>query len=112
MGDPVKIDDLARRLVHLSGLSVRDETHPDGDIEIRYTGIRPGEKLYEELLIDDSAGSTSHPKIWRASEQVISWGELKALLPAVERALAEGNPGAVRDLLARSEIGYQPEPVG
>jgi len=112
MGDPVKIDDLARRLVHLSGLSVRDAARPDGDIEIRYTGIRPGEKLYEELLIDDTAVPTGHPKIWRASEQVIPWDELKALLLAVEAAFAADDSGAIKSLLARPEIGYQPEAAG
>ncbi len=108
MGEPVKIDDLARRLIQLSGLSLRSEANPDGDIEIRYTGIRPGEKLYEELLIDDTAVATSHPKVWRANEQEIRWAELKVLLLAVDRALAEGDSEAIAALLSRPEIGYQP----
>ncbi len=108
MGEPVKIDDLARRLIHLSGLSVRDSVHPDGDIEIRYTGIRPGEKLFEELLLDDRAQATSHPKVWRANEKVIPWSELKSLLVAVHDALVVGDDVRVRQLLSRPEIGYQP----
>ncbi|HEY8385657.1 MAG TPA: nucleoside-diphosphate sugar epimerase/dehydratase [Porticoccaceae bacterium] len=108
MGEPVKIDDLARRLIHLSGLSVRDADHPDGDIEIRYTGIRPGEKLFEELLLDDAAQPTSHPKVWRANEQVIPWGELKKLLVEVHDALALGDDSLVEQLLARPEVAYKP----
>jgi len=108
MGEPVKIDDLARRLIHLSGLSVRDSNNPDGDIEIRYTGIRPGEKLFEELLLDDTAEATSHPKVWRANEQVIPWRELKTLLVAVHGALAAGDHVTVEQLLARPEVAYQP----
>jgi UDP-N-acetylglucosamine 4,6-dehydratase len=108
MGSPVKIDDLARQLIHLSGLSVRDEENPEGDIEIVYTGIRPGEKLYEELLIDNSAMPTSHPKIWRANECIIHWHELAGLLAQIERAFRAGNQPVLRDLLSRPEIGYQP----
>jgi len=111
MGEPIKIDNLARRLIHLSGLSLKDEDHPDGDIEIRYTGIRPGEKLYEELLLDDTAVPTSHAKIWRANEKVIPWGELKVLLTAIDSALKANNPLLIEQLLSRAEIGYQPVSV-
>jgi len=76
MGKPIKIIDLARRMVHLSGLEIRDELHPDGDIAIEVVGLRPGEKLYEELLIGDNVEGTSHPLIMRAYEHELGWGEL------------------------------------
>lgn len=107
MGEPIKIDDLARRLIHLSGLSLKDAQHPEGDIEITYSGIRPGEKLYEELLLDATAVATSHSKIWRANEQIIPWAELKTLLVAIDQALRQNRPDAIVLLLTRSEIGYQ-----
>lgn len=76
MGDPLKIDSLAKKLVRLHGMTVRDETNPEGDIEIFYTGLRPGEKLYEELLVDDDACTTKHPKIFVSSDSYISWADL------------------------------------
>ena len=66
MGSPVKILDLAKRLIYLSGLEVRDESNPEGDIEIIFSGLRPGEKLYEELLIGENVSQTKHKQIWRA----------------------------------------------
>lgn len=108
MGKPVKIDDLARNLIHLSGLSLKDEDNPDGDIEICYTGIRPGEKLFEELLIDDTAQPTSHAKIWRANERVMPWNELVALLSRLAAAFRDESREEVHRLLDRPEIGYQP----
>ncbi|WP_348240277.1 polysaccharide biosynthesis protein, partial [Salmonella enterica] len=68
MGEPVRILDLARRMIHLMGATVRDEDNPDGDIEIKFTGLRPGEKLYEELLIGSNVAGTDHPSIMRADE--------------------------------------------
>ncbi|MEE2025645.1 polysaccharide biosynthesis protein [Alkalimonas mucilaginosa] len=82
MGEPVRISELARRMIHLMGLEVKDSNHPHGDIEIRYTGLRPGEKLYEELLIGDNVRNTDHPRIMSALEVCMSW-------PAVETLLAE-----------------------
>ncbi|EPT6483215.1 polysaccharide biosynthesis protein, partial [Shigella sonnei] len=76
MGDPVKIYDLAKRMIRLSGLSVRDDKNPDGDIAIEVTGLRPGEKLYEELLIGDSVQGTSHPRIMTANEVMLPWQDL------------------------------------
>ncbi|MGD9661880.1 MAG: polysaccharide biosynthesis protein [Porticoccaceae bacterium] len=111
MGQPVKIDDLAQKLIHLSGLSLRDDNNPDGDIEIRYTGIRPGEKLFEELLIDHKALPTEHPKIWRANERVILWPELKLLLNALEQAFKANSQIQIQELLSIPEIGYQPSPT-
>ena len=76
MGKPVKIIDLAKRMVHLSGLELRDEDHPEGDIAIEIVGLRPGEKLYEELLIGENVDGTVHPLIMRAYEHELSWAEL------------------------------------
>jgi FlaA1/EpsC-like NDP-sugar epimerase len=86
MGKPVRIFDLARRMVHLSGLELRDEDHPDGDIAIEVVGLRPGEKLYEELLIGDNVEGTSHPLIMRAYEQEVPWAVLTERLEKLEEA--------------------------
>jgi FlaA1/EpsC-like NDP-sugar epimerase len=86
MGEPVKIADLARRMIHLSGLEVRDEAHPRGDVEIRFSGLRPGEKLYEELLIGDGVLSTEHPRIMRAQEYHLEPAELAGFLGALQEA--------------------------
>ncbi|MDN0075930.1 nucleoside-diphosphate sugar epimerase/dehydratase [Crenobacter sp. SG2303] len=86
MGEPVKIADLARRMVHLSGLEVKDEQHPHGDIEIRYAGLRPGEKLYEELLIGADVLPTEHARIMRAQEYCLSRSELDHHLSALAEA--------------------------
>ena len=80
MGAPVNITTLAQQMVRLSGLTLKDADHPEGDIEIVHTGLRPGEKLYEELLIGDQVSPTRHPKIFRANETVMSWSEVTALL--------------------------------
>jgi FlaA1/EpsC-like NDP-sugar epimerase len=86
MGEPVKIVDLARKMIHLMGFQVRDEQHPRGDIELRFTGLRPGEKLYEELLIGDNVTGTRHPMIMRAMEAALPWAEVEVLLHALEAA--------------------------
>ncbi|WP_211829207.1 polysaccharide biosynthesis protein [Kistimonas asteriae] len=80
MGAPVNITTLAQQMVRLSGLTLKDADYPEGDIEIVHTGLRPGEKLYEELLIGDQVSPTRHPKIFRANETVMSWSEVTALL--------------------------------
>lgn len=77
MGEPVKIIDLARRMIHLSGLEVKDEANPDGDIAIEIVGLRPGEKLYEELLIGENVVGTEHPRIMRAQEHKLPWAALR-----------------------------------
>jgi FlaA1/EpsC-like NDP-sugar epimerase len=88
MGEPVKIFDLAKRMIELSGLTVRDAVTKKGDIEIEFIGLRPGEKLFEELLIDQNASSTEHPLIMKATEKFIKWGVLETkileLLQAAE----------------------------
>ena len=108
MGEPVKIMDLARRMVELSGLTVKDDDHPDGDIEIEITGLRPGEKLYEELLIGDNPKPTSHARIMKAHEEFIAWGELEAELRTLMAALAINDVGVIRRLMEKLVSGYQP----
>ncbi|WP_348686800.1 nucleoside-diphosphate sugar epimerase/dehydratase [Rheinheimera aquimaris] len=80
MGEPVKIADLAKRMIHLMGLEVKDDVHPNGDIEIKYSGLRPGEKLYEELLIGENVRETAHPRIMAADEVCLNWSEMESLL--------------------------------
>ena len=88
MGEPVRIKALAEQMVHLSGLSLRDAAHPDGDIEIICTGLRPGEKLYEELLIDAESQPTAHPLIYRATERSIAPHVLRPQLDVLQSAIA------------------------
>ena len=109
MGEPVRIEDLARRMIHLSGLEVKDETHPEGEIEISFIGLRPGEKLYEELLIGDNVSETAHKRIMRAEEQIIPWGELQALLGRLEKATCEGDFETVRSILISTVDGFKPQ---
>jgi len=108
MGQPVRIMDLARRMVELSGLIVRDEQNPDGDIEIDITGLRPGEKLYEELLIGDNPTSTLHPRIMRAQEEFIPWSQFEAKLKSLELALNANDVGVIRLILQQLVAGYIP----
>jgi FlaA1/EpsC-like NDP-sugar epimerase len=108
MGQSVKIIDLARRMVELSGLSVRDETNPDGDIEIEITGLRPGEKLYEELLIGDNPKPTPHPRIMKAHEDFIPWTDLEGSLGALLIALGVNDVGVIRLMMAKLVLGYTP----
>ena len=108
MGEPVRIFDLARQMVVLSGLSVRDDQHPDGDIAIVCTGLRPGEKLYEELLIEADSQPTGHPLIYRAQETFLPPGQLWPLLDALEAALAGHDQPAALALLAQLVPAWQP----
>jgi FlaA1/EpsC-like NDP-sugar epimerase len=108
MGQPVKIDELARRMIALSGLTVRDAAHPAGDIEIHYTGLRPAEKLYEELLIGENSSGTEHPMILQANEHFLPWPEVQALLGEVQALLEKVDCIAVRALLARAVREYRP----
>ncbi len=108
MGEPVKIMDLARRIIELSGLTVRDDANPDGDIEIEVTGLRPGEKLYEELLIGDNPQPTSHPRIMKAREDYLPWSELEQKLQALQMALDVNDVGVVRAMLQQLVSGYLP----
>jgi FlaA1/EpsC-like NDP-sugar epimerase len=108
MGQPVKIMDLARRMIELSGLVVRDEFEPEGDIAIDIIGLRPGEKLYEELLIGDNPTSTSHQRIMKAREDVLSWPVLEGRLNTLQLALAEQNIKNIRTILTELVSGYSP----
>jgi FlaA1/EpsC-like NDP-sugar epimerase len=109
MGQPVKILDLATRMVELSGLTVYDSNNPMGDIEIQVTGLRPGEKLYEELLIGDNPLPTSHPRIMKSHEEFLPWDELESKLNILNLALESNNVLVIRTLLKELVPGYQPE---
>jgi len=100
MGKPIRIYDMARTMIHLSGLTVRDEDNPQGDVEIREVGLRKGEKLYEELLIGDSALPTSHPCIMRAVEQRLSLQVMMEQLNKMKAALSDGNRGEALKILS------------
>ncbi len=108
MGEAVKIIDLAYRMVELSGLQVRDEKNPDGDIAIVVTGLRPGEKLYEELLIGDNSQPTAHPRIMKAHENFIAWEPLKKKLQPLLLAVNNNNAEIIRHLLKGLVSGYRP----
>jgi FlaA1/EpsC-like NDP-sugar epimerase len=108
MGESVKIMDLARRMVELSGLTVKDELNPNGDIEIEITGLRPGEKLYEELLIGDNPQPTSHPRIMKAHEDFIPWTELDDRLKSLEIALGVNDVTVIRLMMAKLVSGFTP----
>jgi FlaA1/EpsC-like NDP-sugar epimerase len=108
MGQPVKIADLARRMINLMGLTVRDDENPDGDIAIQYTGLRPAEKLYEELLIGSNVSGTEHPMILRAMEESLPWSRVEQVLDQLLQACARGDCERVRQLLLESVAGYKP----
>lgn len=109
MGEPIRILDLAWRMIRLAGYTQRDEHDPDGDIDVVFTGLRPGEKLYEELLIASSSISTGHPKIGCAEEACLPWSELKPLLEQMEEAAASYQRGRVKQLLKEAVPEYRPE---
>lgn len=109
MGEPVKISDLARRIVVLSGYTVKDEQNPRGDIEIQVNGLRPGEKLYEELLIGDNPLPTNHPRIMKAHEEFLLWDDLQSKLDTLSMALDLNDVRMLRKLLKDLVPGYQPD---
>jgi FlaA1/EpsC-like NDP-sugar epimerase len=109
MGQSVKIMDLARRMIELSGLTIKDEQNPDGEIEIEITGLRPGEKLYEELLIGDNPKSTSHSRIMKAHEEFVPWAELEGKLKSLEMALNVNDVGVIRLMIEKLVAGYTPK---
>ena len=110
MGSPVRIVDLARRMAQLSGLTLRDAHHPDGDIEIQFTGLRPGEKLYEELLIGDNPEATAHERIMKAHEEFVPWLELAPVLVNIRQAAIQNNETVMKDILKQLVHGYCPQP--
>jgi FlaA1/EpsC-like NDP-sugar epimerase len=109
MGEPIRIIDLAKRMIHLSGLEIKDAGHPDGDIEIRFTGLRHGEKLYEELLIGDNVSKTGHARIMCAQEPVIPWLELEKMLALLQQATDNGDFEQARAVLAAAVVGFTPQ---
>ncbi|WP_256573435.1 nucleoside-diphosphate sugar epimerase/dehydratase [Pseudomonas sp. B22(2017)] len=109
MGEPVKIVELAEKMIHLSGFSVRSERNPLGDIAIEFSGLRPGEKLYEELLIGDNVIATRHPMIMSANEDFLAWDMLKDALRQLLAAVAADDFVRVRQLLRETVSGYSPE---
>uniref|UniRef100_UPI003F5807FD polysaccharide biosynthesis protein n=1 Tax=Pseudomonas purpurea TaxID=3136737 RepID=UPI003F5807FD len=109
MGEPVKIVELAEKMIHLSGLSVRSEKNPHGDIAIEFTGLRPGEKLYEELLIGDNVAATQHPMIMSANEDHLPWETLKTKLNELLSAVEQDDYSRVRQLLRDTVSGYTPD---
>jgi FlaA1/EpsC-like NDP-sugar epimerase len=108
MGKPVRICDLARRMIHLMGMTVRDEQHPDGDIEIAYTGLRPAEKLYEELLIGNNVTGTQHPMILRAIEHSLPWERIQAMLDEILAAMSRCDCPRALQLLSEVVVEYKP----
>lgn len=112
MGEPIRIVQLARRMVTLSGLTVRDAQHPGGDIAIEFTGLRPGEKLYEELLIGDHSLPTAHPRILRAREEQLPWAGMQVTLEALHKAAIADDTPTIKALLHQLVPGYQPAHPG
>jgi FlaA1/EpsC-like NDP-sugar epimerase len=108
MGEPVRIADLARRMINLSGHTVRDASNPEGSIAIRYTGLRPGEKLYEELLIGGQCTATGHPQVMRAVEQHLPWARMRYLLGEFLVAANTFDCERGRALLLEAVAGYEP----
>jgi FlaA1/EpsC-like NDP-sugar epimerase len=110
MGQPVPIDELARRMIKLTGLTVRDKDNPEGDIEIHYSGLRPGEKLYEELLIGSNVTGTGHSMIMRAIEHCPPWDEVRVLLDELAVAVSRFDCRQVLKLLERGVREYARAP--
>ncbi len=109
MGESVQIIDLARRMIRLSGFEVKTASHPQGDIEINYTGLRAGEKLFEELLIGNNVSKTEHVKIRRAEEEIIPWQQLASILADLAQANTQDDCEAVRALLMKHVAGFKPQ---
>ncbi|HFC92202.1 MAG TPA: polysaccharide biosynthesis protein [Leucothrix mucor] len=107
MGEPVKILDLATQMIHLTGLTVKDKAKPDGDIVIEFTGLRPGEKLYEELLIDAEAQKTSHPRVFQANEKKLDWDVYQQITNELRQACEQQNKKAIYAILSEYVSGYK-----
>ena len=108
MGEPVKIADMAKEMIQLSGLNVRDINNPDGDIEIQYTGLRPGEKLYEELLIGNNCQGTTHPRIMRSEEEKLDWHAMETLLQEMQQQCESLSLKKLRETIINAPTAYQP----
>jgi FlaA1/EpsC-like NDP-sugar epimerase len=108
MGSPVRIADLAKRMIQLAGYTVRDDKHPDGDIEIRFTGLRPAEKLFEELLIGKNVTGTEHPRILRAMEHSLPWEQMRHVIDDLAQCLTRFDCERAREILLRAVPEYRP----
>lgn len=114
MGDPIKIDDLARRMIRLSGYNVKDPNNSENisdsgkSIEIRYTGLRPGEKLYEELCLGDSLEMTSNPKVFQANEEFLAWEQIELMILKIEEAISKNDYSLARSILNEYVADYLP----
>ncbi|MBO9493581.1 polysaccharide biosynthesis protein [Thalassotalea sp. G20_0] len=109
MGEPVKIVDLARHMIRLSGYSEKNEENPEGDISIEFSGLRPGEKLYEELLIGNNVNKTDHPLIYKAVEESEPWGELKLAITEILAAVDKHDYQQVRATIGKHVSGFKPD---
>jgi len=109
MGDSVKIKELATKMIHLSGFKIKNETNPEGDIEIKYTGLRPGEKLFEELLIGDNTSLTEHKRIMSAQEKFLPYSELLPILEQLDQACFKFDHHKIRQILQSTPIGFNPD---
>ena len=109
MGSPVRIYDLAVKMIKMSGLKVCDEQNPEGDIEIAYTGLRPGEKLYEELLVGDNVSSTQNSLIMSAEEKMIDWDVLKPILNRLQESALSSDQSNIRSLLIEIVPEFKPQ---
>jgi FlaA1/EpsC-like NDP-sugar epimerase len=109
MGEPVLILDLAKKMIRLSGLEVRDKKNPNGDIDIKFSGLRPGEKLYEELLIGKNVSSTDNPKIMMALEEMLSWADLKLIINELVEAIDNFDHAKIRELLIKAVPEFKPQ---
>jgi FlaA1/EpsC-like NDP-sugar epimerase len=107
MGEQVNIAHLARRMIQLAGRTVRDGDNPGGEIEIRFTGLRPAEKLAEELVIGSDVAATDHPGILRAKEHMLPWRQLATALQQLEAAVSQHDPRTVRAVLERTVTDYR-----
>ena len=109
MGEPVEIASLAKDMINLSGMTVKDEENPEGDIEIIFTGLRPGEKLYEELLIGENVITTKHERIMRATEEDFAWEDLKQHLAELKHAVEIDDYEKIREIFIITVFGYNPQ---
>ena len=109
MGKPVEINLLAKKMIKLSGLDIKDESNPDGDIEIKYTGLRPGEKLFEELLIGNNTIKTDNVLIMRAIEDMLPWNKLKPILESLKENVECGNNEKIRNILIQLVPTFNPQ---
>jgi FlaA1/EpsC-like NDP-sugar epimerase len=107
MGKPIKILDLAKRMIQLSGYEVKDKNHPEGDVEIIFTGLRPGEKLYEELLIGNNVSKTAHQRIMRAQEDILPWSSIEDFM--IKMTATSEKESSMRNILQEAVNGFEPQ---